>query len=606
MTRTTRRSKQKVKTGCYTCKYVVIFLFCCRREAQRCDQLLMLKYRSRRVKCDEAKPACRRCVNFGRHCEGYPKAKGEGGSPHDNGRSSVPTLVPKDTTKRLDWSPTNQFSSVWISPSEPRFQTDQEYRYFQIFCEKTVPDLTGYDDPDLWGTIVPQACEWNEPIRTAAIALGALHQTLSTACSGSFDLMTLNAQASSHHGFALRYYGKAVRSMREDMESGNQDLRTWMISLLFMLSFELFHGNNTLALKQCSIALNVVIEQMNESSNVNSDKGTQEMFNSLDEALIRDFLRIDIATVAFLDQSILQAHETLKFEMTEKYRVIPKVFLSFSEARRFWDMSMRRIIDFQKVASTWGCYVENEDPPGNPQDIFAEGDMQIDQCLETYLETESLSDNLAANATLLQHIHKASESSFEILMQWSTAFEPLFEYSRTPEGAKEFIRATLLQLRFKTALVALLSLQGDDEMQYDNFGPLFQDIIDLCKLVIASFSSEKYYKATFTYDHGVIGPLYIVATKCRRRLMRRQAISMLLETPRREGIWDNIVAAKFASVIVQIEELGLEGGFVPESSRVHVEGISFDFVEKTGRLQYSRGQWDLSPQRFVEHIDLAW
>ncbi|KAG9237331.1 hypothetical protein BJ875DRAFT_438493 [Amylocarpus encephaloides] len=44
--RKTRASKPKVKTGCQTCKI-------------------------RRVKCDETKPACLRCVKFGHQCDGY-------------------------------------------------------------------------------------------------------------------------------------------------------------------------------------------------------------------------------------------------------------------------------------------------------------------------------------------------------------------------------------------------------------------------------------------------------------------------------------------------------------------------------------------------------
>ncbi|KAL2807765.1 hypothetical protein BJX63DRAFT_60948 [Aspergillus granulosus] len=44
--RRSRATKLKVRTGCITCKI-------------------------RRVKCDEGKPSCSRCVSTGRKCDGY-------------------------------------------------------------------------------------------------------------------------------------------------------------------------------------------------------------------------------------------------------------------------------------------------------------------------------------------------------------------------------------------------------------------------------------------------------------------------------------------------------------------------------------------------------
>ncbi|CAG8979869.1 hypothetical protein HYALB_00002642 [Hymenoscyphus albidus] len=66
--RKTRASKPKVKTGCQTCKI-------------------------RRVKCDETKPSCLRCVKFGHQCDGYVSkhtTKPSQGSPTGASRMLVP------------------------------------------------------------------------------------------------------------------------------------------------------------------------------------------------------------------------------------------------------------------------------------------------------------------------------------------------------------------------------------------------------------------------------------------------------------------------------------------------------------------------------------
>ncbi|KAH8808719.1 hypothetical protein F5884DRAFT_753238 [Xylogone sp. PMI_703] len=63
--RRSRASKPKVRTGCTTCKI-------------------------RHVKCDETKPACMRCVKFGRQCDGYAQVK-----TSEPASSSSRTLQPK-------------------------------------------------------------------------------------------------------------------------------------------------------------------------------------------------------------------------------------------------------------------------------------------------------------------------------------------------------------------------------------------------------------------------------------------------------------------------------------------------------------------------------
>ncbi|KAH8651519.1 hypothetical protein BGZ60DRAFT_187241 [Tricladium varicosporioides] len=67
--RKTRASKPKVKTGCQTCKI-------------------------RRVKCDETKPACLRCVRFGHKCDGYLNKTGRSGNSSGNS-GNARVLVPK-------------------------------------------------------------------------------------------------------------------------------------------------------------------------------------------------------------------------------------------------------------------------------------------------------------------------------------------------------------------------------------------------------------------------------------------------------------------------------------------------------------------------------
>lgn len=61
-------------------------------------------------------------------------------------------------------------------------------------------------------------------------------------------------------------------------------------------------------------------------------------------------------------------------------------------------------------------------------------------------------------------------------------------------------------------------------------------------------------KPSFSADLGIVPPLYVVATKCRSPLLRRQAIQLLRSSSRREGMWDSELTARIGTWIMDIEE----------------------------------------------------
>lgn len=208
-----------------------------------------------------------------------------------------------------------------------------------------------------------------------------------------------------------------------------------------------------------------------------------------------------------------------------------------------------------------------------------------------------------------KHYQSASQlpNRGERLLGCAAAFEPLFRFSRTPEGKESFIKATLLKLRYKTAMVVTSSSLAESELQFDRFTDLFKDMLELSQVILNNdkFADHRYNRASFTIDGGVIGPLYVVATKFRNSTMRRQAINLLLGKPRREGIWDSRVTAIFATTIMQMEEEAMVDGIIPESARVRGVGIAFDLMERRGILRYSRGRLDVIERR-INCVHVSW
>ena len=473
-------------------------------------------------------------------------------------------------------------------------------------------DLAGYYDSVLWERAVLQTCENQPSIRTAAVAIGALDRTLEAAQLNkgrpSFELTTVDGYVTDHHRFALQQYGKAVRSMRDDIIGAQQNLTTTLISCLMLVCFELFHGNHSSALKQASIGLDFIIERLRESKELSAASGTSPRpLSDIDEALTQTFVRLDLQAMSFVDQSVLKATDMSRSETIDRYEEMPSVFTSLCEARRYWELSMRRIMNFMSVDTT----PENpsEGPPGEIHTAAAfsiedrAGPLQVKTMIAPFskLDPDSDGSNHSQGSSL-------PSGRVERLEEWYAAFEPLFEYSRTVEGKGSFIKAAALKLRYKTTMIALSSSLMEGELQYDRFTDLFKDILELAEMMINAFdksTDHRYNRASFTFDSGVIGSLYVVATKCRNRIMRRQAIDLLLTKPRREGIWDSRVAATFATAIMQMEEEAIVNGIISESARVRGEGITFDLIERKGILRYSRGRLNVIERR-IHTMDLSW
>lgn len=160
-----RQSKPKVRTGCVTCK-------------------------SRRVKCDEGRPSCRRCVRRGLECGGY-----------------VPI-----TTLTFELS-----------------GDGREIRSYQYFHERSAKQLTGFYDHYFWNELILPSSRYEPSIRHALAALGGLHE--------SIDLSWENRDRKSRlESFACEQYGKSICHLTSKSHPPTSEVA--MITCLLFMCYE--------------------------------------------------------------------------------------------------------------------------------------------------------------------------------------------------------------------------------------------------------------------------------------------------------------------------------------------------------------------------------
>lgn len=159
-----------------------------------------------------------------------------------------------------------------------------------------------------------------------------------------------------------------------------------------------------------------------------------------------------------------------------------------------------------------------------------------------------------------------------------------------------------------TAVAGRIALTtGHPESVYDDHIEDYAKIVALSRQVLQYPGAQQILKqATFSFDYGVVQPLYVVATRCRDPHIRRDAISLLVDYPRREGTWDSAMAAMIATRIMNIEEDGAEMGYIPESARLHIVSNKFDLSKRQAVLQCTKKVPGSEERVLLPKVKLQW
>lgn len=149
--RRTRRNVKQSKFGCFTCKYVFnCCLFVANGNPHPWPTRTDVSFRRRRVKCDELKPACQRCLTAKQPCLGYPR-----GAPPGPWLETCPSAAP---------------ASALSSPQD---------RAVALACRVLLqgPRRAKSDlEVSFWKYLVPQLAQSVPSVQAAAAAFGAAYE----------------------------------------------------------------------------------------------------------------------------------------------------------------------------------------------------------------------------------------------------------------------------------------------------------------------------------------------------------------------------------------------------------------------------------------------
>jgi hypothetical protein len=400
------------------------------------------------------------------------------------------------------------------------FESDNEGRYYSLWCSNTVYEVLPYCQYSLHCSMLYGACT-QASIRHAVIALAALHEASMAAKharSQSFDHLGL--VATRHHRNAIEHYGKSIHIMRRAIASGDQDIRSTLVACFITFGFEAFHGDLALSVAQIRSGI-ALIEDWKK--NYLFHGGVEP-----DDEVIGTFLCLEIQIISFLDRRPLENHAESRTAYVDRLRSMARPFSSMWEATKYFYIVIKHQEHFLHLAKGL-----------------------LKRCQELGEEHAAEREKLYNEVKSYQAHHIAE------LDQWKASYYPLIaniDFSSNVGHDEDTIaRAMYIRLHLIHSTTVLETVFATDEAIYDKYTTEFSMMVsDAAEL--KGLTEYKSMSTNWTFDLSAVLPLYFIATKCRVRRIRNQALENLNRGPRREGIWDNLLIRNMVAWIQSIEE----------------------------------------------------
>jgi len=463
---------------------------------------------------------CKRCASTGRRCDGYIGSS----------LSRRPTGDPNELCAVAQCIP-----YLALIPTLP-FESIEEQENLHFFQNYALPEMTGIFTSDFWQREILQAAQIQPAIRHSITALGAMHRRHMSGTSSSVPDDSSDAQLC----FALHQSNRAIQEITR-----NSADRT---------------GFNLIAVMTCCILFNCLsCLQGHQQDAINHLRSGIKLLKEFDDSVENGASAENVHPVS-----------------SESIR---KVFITLTTQARGvmcegdilnWEPQPKRSECMAKFMDTTTSF-----PSASSAQLYLE---TIFNDIVVFLQDVSLRSSemgdIKATSLRLQHESRISQAMLDEFLA-SASFQR--EYQRDRKFAA--LRLTQILIKIFTRALKEVSdgmlhdggregLPGStliEEEDFDTITTLSSQLIepDPNSLEIASYAQPA-RRPVFTANFGIVMCLWVVATRAPDYNTRRRAIKLLLENPRRDGVWDGPLAGKIA----------LEGLTLVEETRREQLGMS--------------------------------
>lgn len=462
-------------------------------------------HRIRKVKCDEGRPSCCRCVSTGRICDGYGIWGGE---------RSINDHFPigSETCN----APLHSIVLSGLAANR------EEKTCFEWFRCRSAKKVQGIFVSHFWDTLIFQVST-NEPaVLHAMLALCSVHR-IEDIDSTIRNLHTKDMGPDREEAFALRQYVKAISYLYPHFSVKNKEsVRVALIACVLFTCLEFFRGHYKTGQIHLLSGVKLLGDFQSYSNTAAKFSTIPNSFGeSIDDWITEALFRLHVQVGLFNQgyQYPYMVHKSLGYEPS------PTAFRTMLQARNRLDLLMDEVVHMTELGKQQG------DP--------------INEILRSDLFNR-------------QKFVQAEPSSW--LRTYTTSKATILAEMPVRNGFAD----RLLRMNYIMAdIMAHACLWPTGEWIFDSHADDFVSLLSIgINLRMASRSASETLIGDYSgmsrsiADMGWIPPLYYTAIKCRIHRVRLHAIKLLESAPHKEGIWDAKLAACVVRKVMEMEECG--------------------------------------------------
>ncbi|KAG9231486.1 hypothetical protein BJ875DRAFT_444036 [Amylocarpus encephaloides] len=417
--------------------------------------------------------------------------------------------------------PTRSLSPSFIAL--PVFDDDQQRSLFRFFVSCTAVVAPIYYGKDFWSRRVLQLSLSEPAVRYAICGLSALHRMFRAAQENTLSPDLLIGVSRS---YALQQYNLAVnhthKLITESLSGAGEKIVQGLVACILFVCFENQIGNFQMAQVHLQHGLKILaLRAMAVQS------GGEQVPSDIQDV----FHRLDLQAMSFADDT----------------------------APYLYDASPEKI----ELDTTRSQFESLDEAGSSLIRIFRWSFRKASECEPNPISYEDL------------------EVCTIALSIWTDNFADFM--ARLSQEATEKSKRTITLLGMYQRVIHVMLSVGlyGEECRNDSCETTFSEIVHLGEQALANGKSVMVEGGTniYSFEMGVICPLFVVGIKCRNPRIRRHALKLLKDMRLQEGSWESIAAARTAEFVIEIEEQGLaitDASQIRECARVHITNVSVD------------------------------
>ncbi|KAF4945740.1 hypothetical protein FSARC_14374 [Fusarium sarcochroum] len=468
-----RKGRSKVKSGCKTCKL-------------------------RKVKCDEGRPACQRCLSTGRICDGYG-IWGGGSHALIQARAKDRPATPLQTTLAVPL-------------------TAHEKLYFDWFKCRTSTKITATFSSGFWNTLVFQAGSREPAVLHALLALSSAHKkgVLGLGMHKNSPRAGMNQQEQ----FTLQQYVKAIGHLQPHFSAKDRaSCRVALITCIIFVCLEFFRGHFATAQLHLKNGLDILSHMQGLHDVKSGILALKPCHEATDAWIVEALSRLHIQVELFRH---LHHHSCVILQPAPYSQESPlDHFGSLNDAWKVLEVVYNQIFHLTHRARQSTVTATDHTSQQLAKSRLVQWQVMYKEFVKTHRNNMSI------------HVEKICQ-----ILRIHHAMTSIMADTCLHTNETIYDSCTDKFILLVKELTGLWQISLKDELLEEEM-PLHVMTAHIPRSII---------------DLGWIAPLYFTAVKCRVHRIRIEAIKLLRTSPHREGIWDAHIATCVAKKVVEMEE----------------------------------------------------